>query len=103
MARCAAQLAIRRTPEGQQVTPDAVLDTAFREFNLLLSSPRSPRGGSPTDGPCPAVRMRSGRSSQTNTPPASQDTLRVRSIPDPASLTLTECRSNYRELPATSP
>ena len=34
----AAQLAMRRAPEGQQVNPNAVLDTAFHEFNLLLTA-----------------------------------------------------------------
>ncbi|WP_420082830.1 hypothetical protein ACN6AT_37555 (plasmid) [Streptomyces sp. JL4002] len=38
VARGAAQLAARRTPEGQQVTPDAVLDVAFTEFALLLTA-----------------------------------------------------------------
>lgn len=38
MARGAAQLAIRRTPEGHQPTPDAVLDVAFKEFALLLDA-----------------------------------------------------------------
>ncbi|MEU4733156.1 hypothetical protein [Streptomyces sp. NPDC023588] len=38
VARGAAQLAIRRAPEGQQPTPAAVLDTAFHEFNLLLTA-----------------------------------------------------------------
>ncbi|MCZ0984377.1 hypothetical protein O1L60_47330 [Streptomyces diastatochromogenes] len=37
VARGAAQLAVRRAPEGQQATPDAVLDTAFHEFSLLLT------------------------------------------------------------------
>ncbi|WP_031146636.1 hypothetical protein [Streptomyces erythrochromogenes] len=38
VARGAAQLAIRRIPEGQQPTPDAVLDVAFKEFALLLDT-----------------------------------------------------------------
>ncbi|MBX9427008.1 hypothetical protein [Streptomyces lateritius] len=38
VARGAAQLAARRTPEGQQPTGDAVMDTAFHEFNLLLTA-----------------------------------------------------------------
>lgn len=37
VARGAAQLAVRRAPEGQQATPEAVLDTAFHEFSLLLT------------------------------------------------------------------
>ncbi|WP_327378849.1 hypothetical protein OG393_33590 (plasmid) [Streptomyces sp. NBC_01216] len=37
VARGAAQLAVRRAPEGQQATPQAVLDTAFHGFNLLLT------------------------------------------------------------------
>lgn len=38
MALGAAQLAARRTPEYQQPTADAVMDTAFHEFNLLLTA-----------------------------------------------------------------
>ncbi|MER6599732.1 hypothetical protein ACWDBC_08335 [Streptomyces parvus] len=38
VARGAAQLAARRAPEGQPVTPDAVMDTAFHEFALLLTA-----------------------------------------------------------------
>ncbi|MFJ8802867.1 hypothetical protein [Streptomyces sp. NPDC102487] len=37
LAHGAAQLAIRRTPDGRQPTPQQVLDTAFHEFALLLT------------------------------------------------------------------
>ncbi|MFD8609729.1 hypothetical protein [Streptomyces sp. NPDC059631] len=37
VARGAAQLAVRQTPEGQQATPPAVLDTDFHESNPLLT------------------------------------------------------------------
>ncbi|PCG82304.1 hypothetical protein CIB93_30825 [Streptomyces sp. WZ.A104] len=37
-ARGAAQLAVRRTPEGQQPTPDEVMAVAFEEFALLLNA-----------------------------------------------------------------
>ncbi|MGW3820158.1 hypothetical protein [Streptomyces sp. NPDC005046] len=38
VARGAAQLAARRTPEGQQATPEAVVAVAFEEFALLLDA-----------------------------------------------------------------
>ncbi|MEU9700164.1 hypothetical protein [Streptomyces sp. NPDC047981] len=36
VARGAAQLAVRRTPEGQQPAPDEVMAVSFEEFALLL-------------------------------------------------------------------
>lgn len=36
VARGAAQLAVRRAPDGQQATPEAVVAVAFEEFGLLL-------------------------------------------------------------------
>ncbi|MFE2749646.1 hypothetical protein ACFXKX_35900 [Streptomyces scopuliridis] len=38
MAPGAAQLAARRSPEGQQPTLDDVMDVAFRKFALLLEA-----------------------------------------------------------------
>ncbi|MGW7201300.1 hypothetical protein [Streptomyces chryseus] len=38
VARGAAQFAARLAPEGQQVTPDAVMAVAFEEFAVLLDA-----------------------------------------------------------------
>ncbi|MFF1411214.1 hypothetical protein ACFVX6_15705 [Streptomyces sp. NPDC058289] len=38
LARGAAQLAVRRAPEGQQATPEAVMAVALSEFALLLTA-----------------------------------------------------------------
>ncbi|MFV0138132.1 hypothetical protein ACLGIH_34130 [Streptomyces sp. HMX87] len=38
VARGAAQLAVRRAPEGQHPTPDEVMALAFEEFALLLDA-----------------------------------------------------------------
>ncbi|MGW0604093.1 hypothetical protein [Streptomyces sp. NPDC002640] len=38
VARGAAQLAVRRAPEGQQPTADEVMALAYEEFNLLLDA-----------------------------------------------------------------
>ncbi|CUW33402.1 MULTISPECIES: hypothetical protein [Streptomyces] len=38
VARGAAQLAVRRAPEGEPPTADAVMDVAFHEFALLLTA-----------------------------------------------------------------
>ncbi|KJK56453.1 hypothetical protein [Saccharothrix sp. ST-888] len=38
VARGAARLAAHRAPEGRQPTPDAITDTAFHEFHLLLTA-----------------------------------------------------------------
>ncbi|MBT2529802.1 hypothetical protein J7E91_31605 [Streptomyces sp. ISL-99] len=37
IARGAAQLATRRTPQGVQATPDDVMRIAFEEFSTLLA------------------------------------------------------------------
>ncbi len=38
IARGAAQLAIRRAPQGVQATPDDVMRIAFEEFSTLLDN-----------------------------------------------------------------
>ncbi|MFJ8752221.1 hypothetical protein ACIREO_23235 [Streptomyces sp. NPDC102441] len=38
VARGAAQLAVRRTPDGQQAAPEAVIATAAEEFGILLDA-----------------------------------------------------------------